>query len=100
MIFVFLLIKAKTKLSNYHSKKFKLSDLEFLEVEEDEAIEEEQIIRGVYRENVRRRLAKLNVFLSVIPQAGLKPTTPLSQHPRAQEKDPSDLDVKIVEPKN
>ena len=63
-IFVFLLL-IKTKSSNYHSKKVKLSDLEFLEVEEDEAIEEEQIIRGVYRENVRRRLAKLNCFWCV-----------------------------------
>ena len=41
---------------------FKLSELEFLKVEENEAIEEEQIIRGVYRKNVRRRLAKLNGF--------------------------------------
>ena len=45
MIFVFLLIKAKTKLSNYHSKKVKLSDVEFLEVEEDKAIEEEFIVK-------------------------------------------------------
>jgi hypothetical protein len=40
------------------SKKVKLSDLEFLEVEEDKVIEKEQIMRRVYRENVRRRLAK------------------------------------------
>ena len=30
-------------MSYYHSKKVKLSDLDFLEVEEDEAIEEEQL---------------------------------------------------------
>ena len=56
-------MNAKTKSSSYHSKMVKLSDLDFLKVEEDEAIKEEQIIRGVYRGNVRRRLAKLNGFL-------------------------------------
>ena len=55
-------MKAKTKSSNCQCKNVKLSDLDFLEVEEDEAIKEEQIIRGVYRENVRRKLAKLNGF--------------------------------------
>ena len=40
--FVFVLIKAKPKSSKYHYKKVNLSDLDFPEVEEDEAIKEEQ----------------------------------------------------------